>query len=289
VRPLLVPALAIVAVGVLVGVHGDEVSAALGHVPARDAVALAALHLLALMVRAEAWALCVRRAGGAVPRRELHLSSSLRFAADTIVPTYVGLFVRVALLRRWLGERAPTIGQMVAADGVMLVIEGVIVLGLLIAVTPTVGLSWWWALVGGAALAAGLVLAKHVRRRWAHRSFTSTLENLDFSVQTARLSALLFVVVAVQPVRFAVALHAVKVNASAIESLFAFIATNIFGALPIGPGPSSIAGLATALPADTGRLTAAGLLLSATAIVAAGTYSAGAGAVAALRRPVPAQ
>jgi hypothetical protein len=217
--------------------------------------------------------MCLVRAGGEMPRRPLHWASSLRFTADTVMPTYIGLFVRVAILRRMLGARAPSVGQMVGADGIMLVIEGVIVLALLVAVTPAAGLSWWISIAAAAGLVAIFALALQLRTRWPHRRFTHILHVLEWTPNTARLTAILAVVVGLQPVRFVIALRAIGVDADALEGVFAFVATNVFGALPIGPGPSSIGGLATAVrDAGTGGLIATGVLLAGTAVIAAVTY-----------------
>jgi hypothetical protein len=277
-RRVLPPILALGVVGLLVVEHRHDVGAALDRVSTRALLALAGLHLVALFVRAEAWRVCVVRAGGEMPRRPLHWASGLRFTADTVMPTYIGLFVRVAVLKRMLGARAPSVGQMVAADGIMLVIEGVIVLALLVAVTPAAGLSWWISIVACAGLVAIIALALHLRTRWPHRRFTHILHVLEWTPNSARLTVLLAIVVCLQPVRFVIALHAIGVDADALEGLFAFIATNVFGALPIGPGPSSIGGLATAVhDAGTGRLVATGVLLAGTAVIASVTYVVAAG------------
>lgn len=275
------PLVALIALGVLVAFHREEVGRALSRASAADVLALTGLHLLALVLRAQAWGMCVARAGRPVPARELHRASAARFLADTVVPTYVGLFVRVGLLRRWLGPRAPTVAQMVTADGVMLLIEAVMVIGALVAVTPALGIAWWIPVVAVAALVAAYGVALRARARFAHRSFADALGVLELSPAAARLAVVLFVVVALQPVRYAIALRAVGVDADALEALLAFIATNVFGALPIGPGPSSVGGLATALHgAGTGALTAAAVLLAATAILAAASYVLVAGAEA---------
>src|SRR5918995_921969 len=112
--------------------------------------------LVALVLRAESWGLCLDAAGAPVERRRLHSSSSLRFLADTTVPTYIGAWVRIAILRRLGGERAPTIGQMITADGTLLLIEAFITVGLLVACCALVRLSWYWPLLFAALAAAAL-------------------------------------------------------------------------------------------------------------------------------------
>src|SRR5690349_1382499 len=83
------------AVIVLVAANADDVGDALALANFGQIGALVGLHLVALILRAEAWGLCVAAAGSPVPRRRLHAASSLRFLADTTVPTYVGAWVRI--------------------------------------------------------------------------------------------------------------------------------------------------------------------------------------------------
>ncbi len=58
------------------------------------------------------------------------------------------------------------------------------------------------------------------------------------------LTALLTVVLTVQPLRYFIALHAVGLDPTVSEALLAFLLTTVFNALPIGPGPSSVAAAA---------------------------------------------
>ena len=136
------------------------------------------LHLLALVLRAIAWGLCLDAAGSRVPPRELHATSGPRFLADTVVPTYVGAWVRIGLLKMMMGPRAPTIGQMISADGVILLVEGGITVVVVVALTFGVGLPWWWSATVIGLAGAGALVALWLKQRYADRPFVRTFNVL---------------------------------------------------------------------------------------------------------------
>ena len=77
-----------------------------------------------------------------------------------------------------------------------------------------------------------------------------------------------------QPIRYYIAFTALGLDPTMSDALLAFLLTTVFNALPIGPGPSSIAASA-ALFANAGidKTASAGLVLLASAMVAAAVYS----------------
>ena len=262
------------AVAVLVALNASEVGHALSLATLEQVTALVLLHLLALVLRAESWGLCLTAAGAPVERRQLHAASSLRFLADTTIPTYIGAWVRIAILRRLGGERTATIGQMITADGTLLLVEAFITVGLLVACSVLAGLSWYWPLLFAAAAAAALLAVLALRKRFASRAWVKAFDVLAHARHRIVLTLLLTVVLTVQPVRFWVALHAVGLDANALEALITFVWTSIINALPVGPGPASVGATVSVFGDDgLGAATASGLVLATSAFVAAGLYS----------------
>lgn len=258
----------------LVASNARDVGDALSLATFEQLAALVGLHLLALVLRAEAWGLCLDAAGAPVERRRLHATSSLRFLADTTVPTYIGAWVRIAILRRLGGDRLPTIGQMITADGTLLLVEAFITVGLLVACSVLAGLSWYWPLLFGAAAAIALLGAVALRRRFEGRAWVRAFDVLSDSRRRVTLTLLLTVVLTIQPVRFWIALQAVGLDASALESLLTFVWTSVINALPVGPGPASVGATVSVFGRDgVGAATASGLVLAGSAFVAAGVYS----------------
>jgi hypothetical protein len=186
------------------------------------------------------------------------------------------------LVRRYDAPRAalpeatptPTIGQMFTADGLMLLVEAVLTIGLVIAAVVTSSLEWWWVFVFAAGVGVLLLLVRWIFIRYQDREFAQTARVLQNSRERYKLAAILAVVLTLQPIRYYIAFKALGLDPSMSDALVAFLLTTVFNALPIGPGPSSIAASA-ALFADEGldKTASAGLVLLASAIVAAAIYS----------------
>lgn len=281
-RGTLGPAIAIAVLVAILWPHFDEIVEAWELISLRAFVALVVLHLIALILRAVSWGRCVAAAGAPVEPSLLHSSSALRFLADTVVPTYIGAWVRIWLVKRYDAPRAsapaatptPTIGQMFTADGLMLLVEAVITIGLVIAAVITSSLEWWWAIVFSAAVGVLLLVVRWVFRRYEDREFAQTARVLQDSGERYRLAALLTVVLTLQPIRYYIAFVALGLEPTMSDALLAFLLTTVFNAAPIGPGPSSIAASAALFASEGIEKTAsAGLVLLASAIVAAAVYS----------------
>ncbi len=273
-RDLAISGVAVLALGVIVALNASDVAEGLTDISLAEVAGLVSLHLLALILRAVSWGMCLDAAGSPVPPRELHATSGPRFLADTVVPTYVGAWVRIGLLKMIMGTRAPTVGQMISADGVILLVEGGITVVAVLALTLTFGLPWWWSAVVIGTAGAGALLAFFLKRRYAERPFVRTLDVLARRHTLAGLTALLSVVLVVQPVRFWISINGVGIDASFIEAVLTFLATSLIGGLPIGPGPSSVGATGVVFSdAELGRIAASGIGLAATAFIAALIYS----------------
>jgi hypothetical protein len=262
------------AVVALVASNASEVGKALSLATLEQVAALVLLHLLGLVLRAEAWGLCLRAADAPVERRRLHAASSLRFLADTTVPTYLGAWVRIGILRRLGGERTPTVGQMITADATLLLVEAFITVGLLVACAVLAGLSWYWPLLFAGLAALALLGVMVLRRRFEGRAWVRAFDVLSHSHHRVVLTGMLVIVLTIQPIRFWIALQAVGLDANALESLLTFVWTSAINALPVGPGPASVGATVSVFGRDgVGAAAASGLVLAASAFVAAGAYS----------------
>ncbi|MEA2478803.1 MAG: hypothetical protein QOJ07_725, partial [Thermoleophilaceae bacterium] len=113
-----------------------------------------------------------------------------------------------------------------------------------------------------------------VRRRFADRPFVRVFDVLSHARHRVTLTLLLIVVLTIQPLRFFISLRAVGLDANALDSLLTFVTTSVINALPVGPGPASVGATVSVFGRDgVGAATASGLVLAASAFVAAGLYS----------------
>ncbi len=273
-RDLGIAGIAVVTLGVIVAFNLEEVVDGLSRITFAEAFLLVILHLVALVLRAISWGMCLDAAGSRVPPRELHATSGPRFLADTVVPTYVGAWVRVGLVKLIMGTRAPTIGQMVSADGVILLVEGGITAAVVLVLTFSVGLPWWWSAVVVGLAGAGAVLALWLKRRYADRPFVRTLDVLAKRHTLFALTGMLVIVLVAQPIRFWIVINGVGIDADFIQAVLTFLATSVIGGLPIGPGPASVSATGVVFSSEElGLIAASGIGLAATAFVAALIYS----------------
>src|SRR5687768_9074022 len=107
----------VVAAALVIGLWGkreDFVEAFTGASLALLAGAVA-LQLVWLILRSEAWHVCVGAAGGEVGRRRLYRASSVGYLGNLFNANF-GLAVRIAALRRTAPEDSPKPAVLVAAE-----------------------------------------------------------------------------------------------------------------------------------------------------------------------------
>lgn len=101
---------AILGVGVLLALcvaRHDELLTAVATVPPATLLGLAALHLLGLAARSEAWRLSLGAIGGAAPsRRVVHTANAGAFVVGSL-EAHATMPARIALLRRLAPHDAP--------------------------------------------------------------------------------------------------------------------------------------------------------------------------------------
>ncbi len=176
------------------------------------------------------------------------------------------------MLRRLAGDRAPRPGQIAVADMPIFAVELLLTAALLVAGVAG-GLGAWWTAPAALALAAGVLgTLVWLRRRFAHRPIVRGLAVLADRRRRGRVVALAAGVCGVTVVRIWLVLVACGLPHSIGELAWLFAALGAFGLLPAGPGAPAGATLATLGSSSVGTAIAAGLVLSATSIVAVIAY-----------------
>jgi uncharacterized membrane protein YbhN (UPF0104 family) len=245
----------------------DEFAAALGSAPAWVLLLAAALQLLALVSRSEAWHASVTAAGGTVSRRRLHRAASTGNLAS-VVNSQLGTAARIAMLRRTAPDDAPRIPALIAAEVPILTVEAALAALASFTLVGPLGLPWWLPLVflaAAAAVIAGLGRLSASRRRecWKGLAVLRSLRGRN------RVVGLVLVAVFAQILRNWLMLHAVGVDASVFDATAVLIAMVIISQLPVGPSVGAAA-VVLILGANGVALTAAaGVLLTVTGTVGA--------------------
>ncbi|CAN5482750.1 hypothetical protein BH20ACT17_BH20ACT17_17980 [soil metagenome] len=262
-------------VGALCVLHADDVGSALGSVPPLAMAGAVALHVATLGLRSEAWRLTLAAAGGdSLSRPVVHGANAAAFVAGTL-QSQAALPARVALLRRLAGGRAPRAGQIYVADVPIFALELCATSLLLIAAVLT-GRGPWWVAPGAFALALAVLLgARLAPERFAHRPIVRGLAILGDRRRRGALVLLVAGIAALTVARVWLILALCGLPHGLDEIAWVFAALGIFGVLPLGPGAPPGATLAAIGAASVGAAVAAGLLLSASWIVAVLVYALG--------------
>jgi len=270
-------------VGALCVLHAEDVGSALGSVPPSAMAGAVALHVTTLVLRSEAWRLTLAAAGGdSLSRPVVHGANAAAFVAGTL-QSQAALPARVALLRRLAGDRAPRAGQIYVADVPIFALELCATSLLLIAAVLT-GRGPWWVAPGAFALALGVLLgARLAPERFAHRPIVRGLAILGDRRRRGALVLLVTGIATLTVARVWLILAVCGLPHGLDEIAWVFAALGIFGLLPLGPGAPPGATLAAIGAASVGAAVAAGLLLSASGIVAVLLYVLGVAVVPRLR------
>jgi uncharacterized membrane protein YbhN (UPF0104 family) len=265
-------ALAVTAVlGFVLARRRGQFTAAIHTAPVSLLALAAALQILALLARSEAWNVCVRAAGGTVRRRLLFRAAGIGYLAS-VVNGSVGMAVRIVSLRRIAPQSTPRVPALLAAEVPIITVE--VALAAIFSFTLIAPLSApWWAPAIAVAATVGAVAAL---RRFSQRHRTGLWAGLAIVRKHGRGRVIAFTVLAVcaQVARNWLMLHAIGVNVSVFDAMALLIAMFTLGQLPIGPsiGPAT----AVLILGEHGiaATAAAGVLLTVTGVVGALCYGA---------------
>jgi uncharacterized membrane protein YbhN (UPF0104 family) len=250
----------------------DEFASALDSAPLWVLAIAAALQLLALVSRSEAWHTSVTAAGGTVSRRHLHRAASLGNLAS-ILNTHLAAAARMAVLRRTAPDQSPRVPALIAAEVPIITVEVALAAAASFTLVGPLGLAWWVplaCLAAVAAIVAGLGRLAGCRRRECLRGL-AVLRSMH---GRNRVVLLVLVAVSAQILRNWLMLQAVGVDASVLDAAAVLIAMVALTSLPIGPSVGAAA-VVLILGANGVALTAAaGVLLTVTGIVGALCFAA---------------
>jgi uncharacterized membrane protein YbhN (UPF0104 family) len=283
--------LPVMALGVLVAVlygRRDVFAAALGSAPVWLLGCAVVLQLFALLVRSEAWRLCVEAAGSTISRRGVFRASGIGGLAGLLNGS-AGVAGRIGALRRSAPAQCPRVPALVAAEVPIVAVEATLAAVTSFTLLGPLGLPWWSAvLCVSAAGAATFGLHRLAGRRtagpWSGLAILRDLKGRE------ALVGLVVLAVGAQIARNWLALHAIGVDASLFDAIAVLIALVTLSQLPIGPSVGAAAVVLILGAHGVALAAAAGVLLSATGM--AGTLAFGAWALADRLRlradPVPA-
>jgi uncharacterized membrane protein YbhN (UPF0104 family) len=270
---------AITAAAVLVAIlwgHRDEFSTAISSASIGVLIAAAALQLVALLARTEAWHICIESAGGTVARRVLYRASSMGYVGS-LLNAQVGTAARIAALRRSSPAESPPVSALIGAEFPILAVEATLAALTSFTLVVPLGLPWWLPVVCLAvvlALSAGLrhLALREGRHLWSGLAVLRSLRG------GGRLVGFVLIAVFAQIFRNWMLLRAVGVDASFLDAIAVLIAMVVLTQLPIGPSTGAAAAVLILGHQGVAAVAAAGVLSTATGIAGGLTFAAWAGA-----------
>ncbi len=263
-------AVAALLVYVLAG-RGSQFSAALRTAPLTLVGLSVLLQIGALLTRAEAWAICVRAAGGTVSRRVLFRSAAFGCVAS-IVNGSVGMAVRIASVRRAAPLTTPRAPALVAAEVPIITVELALVALFSFTLVAPLGVPLWVPAII-IMLMLGLVA---LLRRVSDRHRTGLGAGLAVLRMQSRGRLITFALLAVcaQVLRNWLMLHAIGVHVSIFDSMALLIVTFTVGQLPIGPSTGPAAAVLILGAHGVAAAAAAGVLVTLTGIIGSLIFAA---------------
>jgi uncharacterized membrane protein YbhN (UPF0104 family) len=224
----------------------------------------AVLQLVALLVRTEAWHLCISAAGGRVKRRIVYRASSLG-VLGSFVQGQFAVVARIAALRKSSPEVAPQVPTLIAAEFPILAVEASLAALTSFTLVGPLGLPWWLPLLFVAVIGSiGLLMRRLAVRKG--RELWRGLAVVRRPREGSQLIGLVLIAVIAQIFRNWLLLHAVGIDASLFDAIAVLIAVVTLGTLPVGPSVGAAAAVLILGSAGVAATAAAGVLLTVTGI-----------------------
>ncbi|MEA2247260.1 MAG: hypothetical protein QOH46_1789 [Solirubrobacteraceae bacterium] len=254
----------------------DEFVEALSGAPAWVLVVTAALQIVALVVRSEAWHLTIQAAGGTVDRRVLYRASSMQ-VVGSVLNGNLGVAARIAALRRSSPAVSPQVPPLIAAEFPILAVEAALAVLASFTLVAPLGLPWWVPLIGLPVIALGSAGLRHLALRKG-RELWRGLAVLRSARGGSRVVGFVLVAVLAQVLRNWLLLHAVGVEASLFDAIAVLIAVVTLGQLPVGPSVGAAAAVLILGGDGVAAAAAAGVMMTVTGTVGGLCFAAWAGA-----------
>jgi hypothetical protein len=263
----------------------DAFATALESAPLLVLIGAAALQLVALVSRSEAWHASVGAAGGTVPRRRVYWASAMG-NLGSLLNTNLGAAGRIAVLRRTAPDDAPRVGALVTAEVPIVTVEALLAVLTSFTLVGPLGLPWWLPLIafGVAALLTtglGTLAGRHTRGFWRGLAVLRSVRGRN------RLLLFVLIAVAAQITRNWLMLHAVGVDASVFDAIAVLITMVTLSQLPLGPSVGAAAVVLILGANGVAATAAAGVLLTVTGTAGALTFASWAAADHLWRRRRP--
>lgn len=251
--------------------HGPEIVDAFKRMPWPVLLGAVLAQIAVVILRIEAWRLCLESAGARLKRSTLYGAGSAA-APLSLVNLQLSAAARIGVLRKLEPKRAPSIATLCAAEIPVYGAEVILGAALLLFVGPALGLPWFVA-PAGLALGAGVLAWAARTTTHSSRRFAEGLHILVDKRRAAKLGAAVSANTFFQVARIWLLLVAAGIEVSPVDATAVLIGQGLLSQLPIGSAGAASASVMvignTAAAGAGGALAAVGLALTATELTAA--------------------
>ena len=254
----------------------DEFAAALSDASAWVLAVTVLLQIVALLVRSEAWHLCIQAAGGTVDRRVLYRASSMG-VLGSLINGQLAVAARIAALRHSSPDVSPQVPTLIAAEFPILAIEATLAALTSFTLVVPLGLPWWLPLIALAVIGTASAGLRHLALRKG-RELWKGLAVLRSLKGGGRVVGFVLVAVFAQILRNWILLNAVGVDASLLDAIAVLIALVTLAQLPVGPSVGAAAAVLILGSDGVAAAAAAGVLMTVTGTIGGLCFLAWAGA-----------
>ena len=272
---ILASAAATIVLALLLVGKSDEFETALASAPLWMLALATLLQVVALLTRTEAWMICIREAGGTVPRRRIYRASSWGVVGG-LANAQLGVAARIAALRKSAPRESPRIAPLIGAEVPIMAVEATMGAIASLTLVGPLGLPWWSPLI---ALAAGFLLSAGLRKlaQRGGKGIVRGLAVLRSFDKAALVVAIMLVAVFAQIGRNWLLLYAVGVSVSPLDATALLIAQTALSQLPLGLAQGATAAVLILGANGVAVVAAAGVLLSTTGLAGGLVFAAWAG------------
>jgi uncharacterized membrane protein YbhN (UPF0104 family) len=260
-----------VALGVVLAGRRGQFVSALHTAPIGLLVLSAVLQILALLSRSEAWNVCVREAGGSVPRRLLFRAAGVGYLVSVLNGS-LGMAARIASLRRVAGDRAPRVPALVAAEVPIITIEVVLAAVFSFTLIAPLHIPAWGPAIAVLVMGGAIVGLRRVSE--SRRTGLWTGLAVIRGKRRGRMIVFTLLAVCAQVARNWLMLRAIGVDVSVFAAMAWLIAMFTLGQLPIGPSIGPAAAVLILGSHGVAATAAAGVLVAVTGITGSLCYAA---------------
>lgn len=226
------------------------------------------LSIIPVLLRAECWNESCVAAGSKAPKSVFYSAAATSYVVQAFV-SYLGVAVRISMVRKIAPELAPKIPTLLASEAPVIVLEAVTFLPIFCFVIIWTGAQLWIAALAIVLVVALLYFIRYISRRLTRHGWTDGLKALQRNHHLYKIVLLIVSIIVFSTIRTWLCLDLVGVEASIPQAILAMGIMAILGLANFGVAAAPSAMVVVFGSNGVATATAVGLLSAAAGILGA--------------------